>query len=337
MNRRLVLLLVLAALALTAWWLQRRSAPTTLDAPLTDFAVKDTARVTRLFIADKKGRTVDLRREGDRWVLNGKYLARQPEVNTALKTLLRVEVRSPVPKSQEPMVLRTMAGASTKVEIYEGGNRPSRVWIIGHATKDHFGTYMVLEKPGEGRSSAPFVMGMGGFTGVLSPRFPATEDDWRSPRVFHYPDLHALAQVEVEHVARPADSFRIKNAPNDLPVLMAMDGRALPMDTVLVQGALLAFKEFNYDFIQRSMKPSTRDSLLAARPNFIVRATPREGRPQVVQLWYMPYTGEAGGFDAPRPLHDPLRMHALVEDTLVVAVQRAYADRLTQTAGALMR
>lgn len=336
MNRRLLLLLaVLIALGCLAWWLQRRSTGTTLDAPLIDFAVKDTSRVTRLFIADQRGQVSDLRRDADRWILNGRYLARQPEVNAALKTLLRVEVRSPVPKSQEPMVLRTMGGTSVKVEIYEGGSKPSKVWILGHATKDHFGTHAVLEKPGEGRSGTPFILGMTGFTGILTPRFPAREDDWRSPLVFHYPDLRGLEEVEVTHTARPGDSWRIVQPAEGVPVLQTPEGRPLRMDTVLVQGALLPFKEFNYDYIERSMLPASRDSLLAARPNFIVRAKSRDGREQLVKLWYKPYTGEAGGFDKPRPLHDPLRMFALVEDSLVVAVQRAYSDRFTQPASAL--
>jgi hypothetical protein len=336
MNKRLLLLLtVLIALGAAAWWLQRRATGTTLDAPLIDFAVKDTARVSRLFIADQHGHASDLRRDGDRWILNGRYLARQPEVNAALKTLLRVEVRSPVPKSQEPMVLRTMGSTSVKVEIYEGGAKPSRIWILGHATKDHFGTYAVLEKPGEGRSGAPFILGMTGFTGILTPRFPAREDDWRSPRVFHYPDLRALAEVEVTHTARPADSWRIEQPADGLPRLLGSDGRPVPMDTVLVQGALLPFKEFNYDYIERKLAPASRDSLLAARPNFLVRVKARDGAEQRMKLWYKPYTGEAGGFDKPRPLHDPLRMFALVDDSLVVAVQRAYADRFTQPMGAL--
>lgn len=334
MNRRLlVLLLVLAVLGGIAWWLQQRTAPTTLDVPLTDFAVPDTARVTRLFITDTKGHVSDLRREGDRWTLNGRYDARQPLVDMALKTLLRVEVRSPVPKSTEPMVLRTMAGTSTKVEIYEGSNKPSKVWIIGHATKDHYGTYMVLEKPGEGRSSAPFVMGMGGFTGVLSPRFPATEDNWRSPNVFHYPDLHELASVKVDLVGRPLASYRIDNPDVGLPKLLAPDGRQLPMDTVLVQGALLPYKEFNYEYIDRK---TPRDSLLAAPPNVVLTVTPRTGDAETMKLWYMPYHGEAGGFGQPRPIHDPMRMFALVQDTLIVVVQRQYTDRMTQPATALM-
>ncbi|MBK7943838.1 MAG: hypothetical protein IPJ85_00375 [Flavobacteriales bacterium] len=337
MNRRLlILLIVLLSLGALAWWLQRRSTGTTLNAPLIDFAVKDTSRVTRLFIADQRGNTSDLRRDGDRWILNGRFEARQPEVNAALKTLLRVEVRSPVPKSQEPMVLRTMGSASLKVEIYEGGNKPSKTWILGHATKDHYGTYAVLEKPDQGRSAEPFILGMSGFTGVLTPRFPPREDNWRSPSVFHYNDLRDLAEVEVMHTARPSESFRILHPEAGLPSLQSSDGRTLPMDTVLVQGALLPFKEFNYDYIERERKPVARDSLLAVKPNYIVRAKGRNGRAQEVKLWYKPYTGEAGGFDKPRPLHDPLHMFAFVEDSMVVSVQRAYADRFTVPLSSLL-
>ncbi|WKZ67535.1 MAG: hypothetical protein QY325_06320 [Flavobacteriales bacterium] len=337
MNRRLLLLIaLLAALAAAAWWLSRRSSSSTLDTVLADFPIADTARVDRIFISDRKGRSVDLRRTPAGWTVNGTYMARQPEVTTALKTFLRVEVRSPVPKSMEEMTLRTMGASSTKVEIYTGGSKPEKIWIIGHATKDHFGTYMVLEKPGLGRSSAPFVMGMSGFTGVLNTRFPTLVDNWRSPRIFHFPDLHALASVEVEHMARPAASYRIENPDAGLPRLQDLKGRPLPMDTVLVQAALLPYKEFNYEYIERGMKPASRDSLLGVAPNFQVRVKARSGTEERMKLWYMPYVGEQGGFDTPRPLQDPLRMYALVQDTLLVVVQRQYTDVMTQPASAFL-
>lgn len=335
MNRRLLLLLaVLAVLAATAWWLSRRSSGSTLDPVLSDFAIPDTARVTRIHIADRKGKAIDLRRTERGWMVNGLYPARQPEVSTALKTFKRIEVKSPVPKSAEDMTLRAMAAHSFKVEIYTGGSKPEKIWIVGHATKDHYGTYMVLEKPGVGRSSAPFVMGMQGFTGILNTRFPTDPDAWRSSAVFRYPDLHELAEVEVDHVGRPGASYRILNPGGAPPRLVGLDGRPLPMDTVLVQAALLPYKEFNFEDIVRTLPSQRRDSLLAAPPNFIVTAKPRSGAPQAMKLWYMPYTGEQGGFDTPRPLHEPLRMWALVQDSLLVTVQRQYVDLMTQPAAA---
>ena len=336
MNRRIVLLIVLLVLGGLAWWLSQRGNATTLDKPLSDFSIPDTSRVTRVFITDKQGATVDLQRASKGWKVNGTYEARQVQVDLILKTFLRIEVKSPVPKSAEAMTLRTMGSSATKVEIYEGSDRPSKIWIVGHATKDHFGTYMVLEKPDEGRSSAPFVMGLGGFTGILNTRFPTNVDQWRSTNVFRNRDLQELASVEVEHVDRPLMSYRIENGPDGTPKLSTLSGKPLPMDTTLTKGALLPYRSFDYEFIDREMKKASRDSLLAIKPNFIIRTTARSGDVRTMKLWYMPYKGEPSEFDEPQLLHDAMRMYALVEDTLIVAVQRRFTDIMTQPASALM-
>ena len=113
MNRRIVLLIVLLVLGGFAWWLSQGGPASTLDKPMSDFAVQDTGRVTRVFIVDKKGASVDLQRTDKGWMLNGKFDALQPQVDQLLRTFRRVEVRTPVPKSAEPFTLRVMAAAST--------------------------------------------------------------------------------------------------------------------------------------------------------------------------------------------------------------------------------
>lgn len=336
MNRRLLLLIVLLVLGGLAWWLNQRGNATTLDKPMSDFSFADTSRVTRVFIADKHGATVDLQRTAGGWRVNGLYDARQVQIDLILKTFLRIEVKSPVPKSSEPMTLRTMGASATKVEIYEGGDKPSKIWIVGHATKDHFGTYMVLEKPGEGRSSAPFVMGLGGFTGILNTRFPTNVDQWRSTNVFRNRDLHELASVEIEHVDRPAMSYRIENGLDGTPELSTLAGNPLPMDTTLTKGALLPYRSFDYEFIDRELTKASRDSLLAVKPNYVIRTKARNGDVRAMKLWYMPYKGEPSKMDEPQLLHDAMRMYALVEDTLIVVVQRQFTDIMTQPASALM-
>ncbi len=336
MKRRLLLLIVLVALGGLAWWLSQRNGPTTLDRPLTDFAVKDTSSVDRIFIAEKNGRNVDLRRTPQGWTVNGLYLAKQQAVSVLLKTFLRVEVRSPVPKSAEAMTLRVMGSAAKKVEIYEGGDEPSKVWIVGHATKDHFGTYMVLEKPDEGRSSAPFVMAMGGFTGVLNTRFHADLDEWRDPAVFKFNDLYDLASVEVTYPARPSASYKIENLERGRVRLLDPQGSPLPLDTTLVKGALLPYQIMNFEYIERMMKPASRDSLLTAMPLLVLKVTARNGTSTSAKFWYMPYTGGEPEFGESKPLHDPTRMHALVQDSLLVVVQRQIFDPILQPATAFL-
>ena len=68
--------------------------------------------------------------------------------------------------------------------------------------------------------------------------------------------------------------------------------------------------------------------------NIGITATGRDGSARSMTLWYMANTDGEAGFDTPRPLHDALRMWAVVEDTLLVAVQRQYTDIMTQPANA---
>ena len=50
----------------------------------------------------------------------------------------------------------------------------------------------------------------------------------------------------------------------------------------------------------------------------------------------MPYTGAADTTLAYQPEHDPNRMYALVDDSLVVVVQRAMFDPILQPAENLL-
>lgn len=335
MNRRVILLLVVIVLAAFAWWLGAKRSNSSLAAPMSDFMIPDTSKVDRIFIAEHDGRTADLRRRKDgTWSVNEVFNAKQPYVDLLLKTFLRVEVRTPVPKSAESNVLRMMSAAGKKVEIYTGGKKPEKIWIVGHGTKDNFGTYMLLEKPGQGRSSAPFVVSMSGFTGILNTRFHAELDDWRRSDVFAFQDMHDVAAVEVARPEAPSAAYRVEQDERGGVRLLDHQGQVLPMDTVLVKGVLLVFQQLNYEYIERNLSLAERDSLLAATPNHILRVTERDGDTKTVKFWYKPYEGEMTSPEA-QQLHDKVRMNALVQDTLLVVVQRQMWDRVLQPVTAL--
>ncbi|MBX2973730.1 MAG: hypothetical protein KF797_11540, partial [Flavobacteriales bacterium] len=324
-------LLSIVVLGGIAWWLARNDAPTTLDRPLSDFAVPDTAGVTRIFITDTKGGgSVDLKRTPNGWILNDMYEAKQAEMDLLLRTFKRVEVKSPVPKSLQPKTLRVMASMAKKVEIYEGGDKPSKVWIVGHGTQDHFGTFMVLEKPGIGRSNAPFIMGMGGFTGILSTRFHTKVDHFRSAKFFGLADMRDLASVQLETPAAPMNGYTIAQDINGRYSLKDFQGRPYPFDTVLVAGAVLPLKQTFFESIKRLPKAS-RDSLLGSTPNHVLTITKRDGEVTRAKFWFRPYKGEEPPFGMPRPLYDPTYMDALVQDdTLHVQMQRPAFERILQ-------
>ena len=335
MKRNLILLAVLVVLGILVWWLASERGSGTLAGPLANFAVADTSKVTRIFIAEHNGRSVDLTRTTEGWKVDGAFLAKQYHVDLLLKTLLRVEVRSPVPKSAEANVLKAMSTTAKKVEIYEGGSKPAKVWYVGHPTQEHTGTFMLLEIPGEGRSDTPFIMGMSGFTGHLSSRFHADLDEWRSSEVFLYPDPKAIRMIQVEHPRDRATSYSIEyGGGNDL-ALKDATGAEVPMDSLAVKDLLLQFKKLNYENIDREMARATRDSLTSTDPDAVVTVVDGSGRSTRAKFWLRKPSGP-GVSETGEPLqYDVNRMHALIADTVLVTVQRHLFDPITLPVGDL--
>jgi len=327
MKKRWPLLVVFLALAALAFWLWRTNTGNTLAGPLTDFAVPDTAAVNRIFIAQKNGATVDLRRTEGGWTADG-IPAKNFQVDILLQTFKLVELRAPVPKSGQENVLRVMAGMATKVEIYQGGKKPMKIWWVGQSTQDHYGTYMVLEIPGKGRSSVPYVMGMTSFTGVLNTRFTADMATWRSTEVTKYPDLTKVTSVRVDNPTDSATSFTITYAGgNDLKLLNSR-GVSVPMDSARVKDVLLYVRASNYEYIEDQIDKTRRDSVLASTPWHILTITTDEGV-QRVPFWRKPPPTAEQNLEHQPLFSDQDRMFALLNDTTLVVVQRQWFDFMT--------
>ena len=328
MNRSLVLALFLL-LAGVAFWLYRSNTGSTLSGPLTDFAVADTSAVDRIFIAEMNGHQVDLKRTGPgTWTVNG-MPANPKNVQLLLKTFLRVEVRTPVPKAAEAMVLKVMSSTAKKVEIYAGDAVPSKIWYVGHATQDHYGTFMLLEIPGTGKSSVPFVMAMSGFSGFLTTRFHTGIDDWRSTEVLEYPDVSAIRRVTMTNNARPAEGWTVTYDGVYALSLLTNDKVAVAMDSAAVKDLMLTLRDQHFEYFERKITKAERDSVLASTPSHVLEIANADGAVQRVPFWKKSPYKEERDMEGKLLIEDTDRQWALLDDTCMVIVQRMHFDRIT--------
>jgi len=327
--KRYLLPLILVTLGVVAWWLWRSNTGSTLTGPLTDFAIADTSAVDRIFIAEMNGSTADLKRTGQgTWTVNG-LPANPKNVQTLLKTFLRVEVRSPVPKAAEANVLKVMSSTARKVEIYTGEDTPEKVWYVGHATQDHYGTFMLLELPGQGKSNVPFVMGMSGFTGFLTTRFFTTLDDWRSTDVLDYPDVTRIRKVELANGSKPAEGWTVTySGGNDLR-LLGHDGVAVAMDSGAVKDLMLTLRDQHFEMFERKISKAERDSVLASPPAHVLRITQDDGAVRKIPFWTKAPYKDQRDVEGNIMTVDMDREWALLDDTCLVVVQRQHFDRIT--------
>ena len=336
MSKRNILIVVgLALLAGAAYYVHRTDSDGTLDSGLVEFAVTDTVAIDRIFLADRRGNTVRLDRQAaDRWTLDQKHKARQDAVQLLLETIMKVEVKMPVPKVAHDNIVRLMAGTSTKVEVYQKGTLV-RTYYVGDATTDHEGTYMVMEG-----KDIPFICHIPGFHGWRTPRYFTRVNEWRDSEVFRYPRLSEIAQVNITYHQDPAASFSLSrdDAGRYHLRLFGATSDLGPLDTSMVRMYLHEYSNIRFERVMET-EPATRDSIIRSQPYYTIKIKHRDGTEHSVTTYRIKaLPGSLNIYDKPLEW-DTDRMHALVgQDTSeLVLVQYFVFDRLALHPSALLR
>lgn len=300
---------------------------TTSQKAQTDFAIADTASIGKIFIADTKGNTITLDRTGGVWMVNGLYKAREDAAWLLLHTFRNVYVQRPVAKEAQAQVNTVMATSAKKVEIYDYDGNWIKTWYVGHGTMDKKGTYMLLETPEGGKSSAPFIMDMRGFLGMLDTRFFTNLAEWRSTRILEYPDL-GLTEIEVTYPEQPDASFRIEyGGGNDIRLYPKDSDVAIAgFDTAVVKDYMLNYKLGSFENFNSLLSPTQEDSIRMLVPYQIIKVTDPQ-RTRELRLWSRAAPEGQKEMDAETPsVIDRERIYACVDDGELAFAQRYVWD-----------
>ena len=173
-----------------------------------NFAISDTASVSKIFIADRNGTTINLDRNKKKWIVNNKYIVRKDAINTILNTINQIRIQRPVSINAFDNVIKNLATTGVKIEIYTNLETPIKTYTIGSSTSNHLGTYMFLDG-----SKTPFIVHIPSFNGFLSPRYgiqgnKISEKDWRSTSIFRL-KAENITKVTLNHIQQPEKSFTL--------------------------------------------------------------------------------------------------------------------------------
>jgi hypothetical protein len=268
MKRNTILyLVVFVALAITAVVLLLKKSETTLPKVLSDFAVEDTASITKLHLTDHFKNDITLERKGSgSWMLNGKYNVKQSNIQVLLETIREIRVKNPVPLPARQNVIKDLAVNGIKIEIFKGAGL-AKCYYVGSSTPDDEGTLMVLQG-----SSEPFVTWVPGFVGYLTTRYITKEQDWRSSELYHLNPAD-ITSVTVDYPADAANSFKLVMENNAFTVLHP-NADAIPAraNELIAKKYLVGFKYINFESFPE-LRKNEQDSILKTRPYAIVKVT----------------------------------------------------------------
>ncbi|MCC7303057.1 MAG: DUF4340 domain-containing protein [Bacteroidia bacterium] len=285
MKKNSILWVTVILLAAIAAWVWYSKTNTTLKKEMKDFAVTDTANITKVVITSKTGQSAILEREGaGMWKVNDTYPARNDAMNNLLESICKVQVRNPVGKRAEENITKSLASGSTKVEIYLKGEL-HKVYYVGGETPDQEGTYMLLHDHKEGvNAEAPFVVHLPGFVGYLSPRYFTDAKVWRDKILYRF-DASTLRKVEVVYYRSPDSTFSVELTGMRTVKVFDKNGNELSgIDSVKTRQYLSYFSSVNYEGIEVFEKVKT-DSITGNAPVHRVTATDVNGKSTVLTTY----------------------------------------------------
>jgi hypothetical protein len=284
-RNRIAIILVVILGSLSFWFIiNRRNS--TIKETLRDFSVEDTAAVTKIFLADKKGRTITLERDGGYWKLNGKYDVRPDVIKNLLVTIRKVEVKEPVSKAAHDNIVKKLASDAVRCEIYSG-DELIKAYYVGSETQDMTGTYMILMDPKTMETSArAFITYIPGFEGYLTTRYFTEEAGWRDRTVFRYsPD--EIRSVKLETPFAPEMGYElIVKGDNQYELKTLKDNKLISdIDPLQVKQYLSYFQQLNFESFEVDINQKQIDSVLKSKPLNILTVTDAKGKSNTVKFF----------------------------------------------------
>ena len=258
MRRTSLVVFAIIVLTVLAIILVTSNRYSTLENNESSFAVKDTATITKVFIADKNENDVLLTRTEAGWMLNNKYRANSAMIKQLFGTLKHLKVKSPVSLAMHDNVIRRMAAISIKVEVYQmvyqvnlfnriklfKHDKLTKVFYVGDATQNNLGTYMLMEG-----AERPYVVFVPSLRGYLSTRFSPLPDEWKSHVVFNQ-KLADIKTVQLVFGREPENSFRVDviDGRGNYELTSLMTGKHITdYDTLNLLNFLTSFRDLRYE------------------------------------------------------------------------------------------
>lgn len=321
-NKYIILLVILLAIATLILVLKNSS--NTFRGSSSDFAVNDTASVTKIFMSDKNNNTVKLsRKETGNWVLNDNFSALKFNVDLMLKTMKDIQVKAPVALAAHNTIVKHLAVNGIKVEVYQmvyridfwgikwfPHEKLTKVYYIGGATPDNQANYALMEN-----SEEPFVIYLPGLRGFVTPRYSAIERYWRDLTVFKN-QIEEIKSVRMEIPENPEYSYEVLVDKGRISMFTSLiDNKQLPdLDTLKVLNFLSGFRNVNFEAFLNDMDKQTKDSVLSSNPFIIITLTDTLNKSKVVKIYHKPNLFAQKDFQGRVLPYDPDRLYAMVND-----------------------
>lgn len=254
-KRRWWLLAAFLLLGLAALWYVLRAPDPRMVALAEErhFAVAETEKIGRIFLARRDGETINLERTGIGWQYNSKWKARPGAIENLLDAVSRIEIQYKPPQAAVANMVRNLATEGIKVMVFDRSGKELCTYYVGGSTPDERGTFVIREG-----YEQPYVAHIPGWEGNLRFRYNLKGEDWRDRAVFAE-DPDGIQELHIEYPLQRSMSFVLEKKKTGFevrpffPTTRKMQAPIRPgaAEALLVGFENLGAEAFKNDYIHR--------------------------------------------------------------------------------------
>jgi len=168
-----------------------------------NFAVENIEDIDQLILNTESGK-IELTKQNNDWKVNQQYYAKNRNILNFVTALNRLEILSPVSKTEKAQIASILKSDGIQVEIIKN-NKTIRKYYVSKPSMHKSKTYMMMYK-----SDEPFIIHIPSFKGKVAGLFVLDENYWRDQTVFNYKPQD-IKEIKLEYSNNPEKSFRITN------------------------------------------------------------------------------------------------------------------------------
>ena len=266
-KRRLILLVVLTALTLFAfWWIQPENR---IDVRQDIFQVEDLSAISRVTL-ESDSATVSLAYDGARWRLNDTLNSDADLISVLFATLQQARPKRAVARASQDSIFQQLKTSGVMVSLFEGQQLVKQFLAGGNASK----TQAYFADPDTGDV---YVMTIPGYRVYVSGILELDANGWRDKFVFNF-NWRNFKRLEARWPHQPSESFVVSMQRNFFGIEGMAEADTAKLNTFLDNVSLLAVDEY-------ISIPGLIDSLKAIEPQLILQITDVGNRTYSLRLY----------------------------------------------------
>ena len=261
------------------------------------FAIKDTSKITKVFLADMHGNQVLLAKTNEGWIVNNSATAMPEKIESLLSVMMNLSVRGVVPKKMQSTVNGSLSIGGIKVEAYEISpkftlfgikffekERNVKTYYMGPATQDNVANFASIVGHSE-----PYIVHVPGFRGFVTPQFSQFAEEWETHQVFNT-KITRIQTLESIDFVEPEKSFRIeKVGPRFFDVYDFQNEKLADYDTAKLINMLSEYRNKNFESIDKNLTSAGKDSILNNNLWKVITLIDVDGKKTEMKTYKMPY------------------------------------------------